>query len=197
MTTEQDTLLTRIQNWYQTNCNDEWEHRYGFSISTLDNPGWSVKIDLTETPLEHLQFEKSIDAGRFDWMNITTKDKVFKAYCDPTKLTEVLRIFLDEIIPNHADKDFQYQVYIPLTDAPIKVWRPAKTKMLTEDTLEIVHIPDLKYEDLRTRNIEDMTFEIADIFTFKTIHSVGDKIKTSLTEMFDGVALIANTGRNQ
>ena len=186
----QDTLLTRIQNWYQTNCNDDWEHSYGFSIGTLDNPGWSIKIDLSETPLENLQFDRGIDNGRFDWMTIKTKEKVFEAFCDPTKLTEVLRIFLDEIIPNHADKNFQYQVYIPLTGAPTKVWRPANAIMLTEDTLEIVNIPDLKYEDIKTRTIEDITFEKADIFTFKTNHSAGDKIKTDLTEMFDGVTLI-------
>lgn len=190
MTTEQETLLTRIQNWYQTNCNGEWEHRYGFSISTLDNPGWGIKIDLAETALSNLQFERSIENGRFDWMNIKTKDKILEAYCDPTKLTQVLKIFLDEIIPDHADANFHYQVYFPLSGTPTKVWRPAYAKMLTENTLEIVDIPELKYEDIKTKTIEEITSINEDIFTFKSIYTVGDKVKTDLTEMFDGVTLI-------
>lgn len=152
MTKEQDTLLTRIQNWYQSNCNDNWEHSYGFSITTIDNPGWSIKIDLSETSLDNLQFEMKIDNGRFDWMFIKTKDKIFEAACDPTKLNEVLRIFLDEIIPNHSDNNFHYQVYIPLTGCPTNVWRPANAKMLTEEFLEIVNFPELKYEDINEKH---------------------------------------------
>jgi hypothetical protein len=191
MTTEQDTILTRIQNWYQTNCNDDWEHSYGFSIGTVDNPGWTIKIDLSQTSLENLQFERNIDNGRFDWMFIKTNDKTFEAACDPTKLSEVLRIFLDEIIPNHSDNDFHYQVYIPLTGGPTNVWRPAYAKMLTEEFLEIVVFPELKYEDIKTKSIDDITFNKEDIFNYKMTYSVGDKIKTELTEMFDGVTLIA------
>jgi hypothetical protein len=185
-----DTLLTRLQNWYKTNCNGDWEHSWGISIGTLDNPGWTIKINLTDTPLDNLQFERTLDNGTFDWMFIKTKDKAFEAACDPTKLTEVLKIFLDEIIPNYADKDFHYQVYIPLTGAPTKVWRPVNAKMLTEESLEIVEIPDLKYEDIKTKSVDDITFKKEDIFSYNTNHSIGDKIKTDLTEMFDGVTLI-------
>lgn len=174
MATEQETLLTRIQNWYQTNCNNDWEHNYGFSIGTLDNPGWTIKIDLAETSLENLQFERTIDNGRFDWMNVITKDKTITAACDPTKLGEVLKIFLDEIIPNYSDNDFHYQVYIPLKGGPTKVWRPANAKMLTEDVLEIVNFPELKYEDIKTKSIDDITFNKEDIFNYKTTYSVGD-----------------------
>jgi hypothetical protein len=186
----QDTLLTRIQNWYKTNCNDDWEHSYGFSIDTIDNPGWTIKIDLSETPLENLQFKRNIDNGRFDWMIIETINKVIEAHGDPTKLTEVFKIFLDEIIPNYSDKNFHYRVYIPLTGAPTKIWRPANAKMLTEDTLEIFEIPELKYEDIKTKSIDDITFNKEDIYSFKTDYLVGDRIKTDLTEMFDGVTLI-------
>jgi len=186
-----NSLLERIQNWYQTNCNDNWEHSHGFSITTLDNPGWTIKIDLSATPLDKLQFERNIDNGRFDWMFIKTKNKIFEANCDQKKLTEVLKIFLDEIIPEYADKNFHYPIYIPLAGAPAKVWRPAKAKMLTEEILEIVYIPALKFEDIRAKTIYDITFKRDDIFSFKTTYSVGDKIKTELTEMFDGVSLIA------
>ena len=44
-----------LQQWYQKNCDGEWEHLYGIEIETLDNPGWHVKIDLEETSSARLQ----------------------------------------------------------------------------------------------------------------------------------------------
>lgn len=55
---------------------------------------------------------------------------------------------------------------------------------------EIIYIPALKYEDIRTKTMYDITFKTEDIFSFKTTYSVGDKIKTELTELFDGVSLM-------
>jgi len=49
-------ILQRLEKWYLDQCNDEWEHRYGVQIGTLDNPGWEVKIELTGTPFESVPF---------------------------------------------------------------------------------------------------------------------------------------------
>jgi len=51
--------IEKIQDWYKINCNDDWEHRYGYKIETLDNPGWAIKIDLTDTALNNLEFERN------------------------------------------------------------------------------------------------------------------------------------------
>ena len=187
----QDNLLARIQNWYKSHCNGDWEHRYGISIGNLDNPGWTIKIDLAETSLENLKFERTIDNGTLDWLFIKTKDNVLEASCDPNKLTTVFEIFLDEIIPNYADENFRYNIFIVMKGASANVWRPAKAKMLTEDTMEIVEIPALKYENIKIKNIKDINFSQEDITTFTTRYSVGDKVKTELVEMFDGVTLVA------
>ena len=34
-----------LDEWYQRKCNGEWEHRWGFTITTCDNPGWWAKFD--------------------------------------------------------------------------------------------------------------------------------------------------------
>lgn len=44
--------ITWLQQWYRSRCNDLWEHRYGITIQSLDNPGWLVKVDLTGPDLE-------------------------------------------------------------------------------------------------------------------------------------------------
>ena len=32
------STLTWLQAWYMSNCNGDWEHGYGVSVRTLDNP---------------------------------------------------------------------------------------------------------------------------------------------------------------
>lgn len=185
--TMQYDLLTRLQNWYKTNCNGDWEHSWGLSIGTIDNPGFTIRINLTDTSLENLEFERSIDNGDFDWIFIKVKDKVYEAHSDPTKLTVALTIFLDEIIPNYSDDKFYYQVFVPLDFKFAKVWRPVNTKMVTEQILEIVEIPKLRWEDIKTNSLDDITFSKEDILSCGTNYSVGQRITTNLTEMFDGV----------
>lgn len=186
-----ENILTRLQNWYRINCDGDWEHGYGISIETIDNPGWSVKINLLDTCLQNLQYEKSLDNGTIDWFTIKINDKVFEAFGDTDKLTTILEIFLDEIIPKYADPDFQYEVYVQLIGGPTKVWRPIKAKMVSEETLQITHMPDLTYSEIRTMSLDDLTFERDDIFKYKTNVSIGDNIKVELVETFNGVTLIA------
>jgi len=31
--------LTWLMNWYVAQCDGDWEHRFGFEIGTLENPG--------------------------------------------------------------------------------------------------------------------------------------------------------------
>jgi hypothetical protein len=54
------TILTALQNWFQRQCNREWERTYGVSIQIADNPGWWVTIDLRGTALEGKPFEPGV-----------------------------------------------------------------------------------------------------------------------------------------
>lgn len=185
------STLTRLQNWYLINCNGDWEHSYGISINTVDNPGFTIRVDLFDTCLQHLHYNKQIDNGTFDWFFIKVADKVLEASGDPTKLTTILTIFLDEIIPNYADQSFEYKVYVQLIGGPTKIWRPAKAKMISEDTLQITHLYDLNYQDILATNLHDLTFDKEDIFKYKTNIQVGDNVNVELVETFNGITLIA------
>jgi hypothetical protein len=94
--------LSEIQNWYLQHCDGDWEHGYGLHIGTLDNPGWTVEINLEETGLEDKPFmpvEKGVGAESIeddqDWYSCKVKDKKFTAACGPLHLRTVLRVFLD------------------------------------------------------------------------------------------------------
>lgn len=47
-----------IQAWYAELCNGDWEHGYGVHVETMDNPGWSLRINLSETPWREATFEE-------------------------------------------------------------------------------------------------------------------------------------------
>src|SRR5438874_308023 len=50
--------LKWLMQWYVGQCDNDWEHTYGVEIGTLDNPGWSLKVDLTDTALEGRSFDR-------------------------------------------------------------------------------------------------------------------------------------------
>jgi hypothetical protein len=93
-----DTLnnLERLQTWYHSNCNGDWEHSYGITVTTIDNPGWSVDIDLTETDLEDREFQPlRIERSQDDWVFISKTSSKFQLRCGPHNLDECLKQFCD------------------------------------------------------------------------------------------------------
>ncbi|ANI89339.1 hypothetical protein A9P82_08560 [Arachidicoccus ginsenosidimutans] len=82
--------LVIIQNWFQSNCNGDWEHDFGIKIETLDNPGWCVTIDLEDTPLENLSVNESKSLSENDWYYIYTKERQLIATGDINKIIFLL-----------------------------------------------------------------------------------------------------------
>jgi hypothetical protein len=92
-------LLKRLQNWYQSHCDGDWEHSYGVTIDTLDNPGWRVSVDLTDTLLENVQF-KSVKTGDSEskndfWIDCRKLDETYIGMGSADSLETLLTIFLD------------------------------------------------------------------------------------------------------
>lgn len=87
-------LLQWLEEWYQSQCNGDWEHCYVIKIETVDNPGWLVTIDVAETLLEDKifdEYDKCISNS--DWMFCLIRDKKFIGSGDPDKLFPILEIF--------------------------------------------------------------------------------------------------------
>ncbi|MGL5263779.1 MAG: immunity 53 family protein [Candidatus Rhabdochlamydia sp.] len=85
-----------LQQWYQSHCNGDWEHNNGIQLSTLDNPGWTLDINLKDTKLENKNFQKINDIYRSeeDWIMCTVRDtKFFDAACGVENLPTVLKVF--------------------------------------------------------------------------------------------------------
>jgi hypothetical protein len=94
-------VLQEIEAWYLSQCNGVWEHSYGVKIGTLDNPGWTIEIELTDTNLMNKAFdvhtygvhEHSADSGN-NWIHCKVEDNKFIGNGGSNKLEEILNVFL-------------------------------------------------------------------------------------------------------
>ncbi|MGL4824962.1 MAG: immunity 53 family protein [Alphaproteobacteria bacterium] len=83
-----------LENYYLSCCDGDWEHEFSVKIETLGNPGWSLEIDLEETFLEKIPFEKvHEERTENNWVICYVKDKKFCADGGPQNLRELIRIF--------------------------------------------------------------------------------------------------------
>jgi elongation factor P hydroxylase len=89
-------LIENLQKWYMINCNPTWETSFGIVLDTLDNPGWFVKINLSDTILDDHEFEPiKIDKSEHDWIFCKIKENIFDIACGPLNLKDGLQIFFD------------------------------------------------------------------------------------------------------
>lgn len=87
--------LSWVQRWYEAQCDGDWEHDYGVSIGTIDNPGWWVKIDLTGTDLEGRPFaEVSRPEPDPDWLACGITEGRWEGAGAPHMLGEILALFV-------------------------------------------------------------------------------------------------------
>jgi hypothetical protein len=92
--------LEWLMNWYSAQCDGVWEHQCGVNISTLDNPGWIVTIDLRETSLEHrahppVQHNLDNPENEEFWWSCHVDAQQWHAACGAQDLATVLGIFRD------------------------------------------------------------------------------------------------------
>lgn len=90
------SALAELQEWYASQCDGDWEHGYGIRIGTLDNPGWSLCINLEETDLADTAFvelKENYDHDT-DWLICAKHDVKFSGHGGPRQLERMIGIFL-------------------------------------------------------------------------------------------------------
>ena len=84
-----------LEDWYQKQCNGEWEHKYGILIETLDNPGWIVKIDLKGTryiELPNVEIKESYESDS-EWMVCKVVEGVYEGAGGALMLGPIIQTF--------------------------------------------------------------------------------------------------------
>ena len=90
-----DPVIEALEAWYAAQCDGEWEHSFGLVIETLDNPGFSVTIDLTGTNLANRPFSPLSDLSDASaWIQCTVENGKFKGHGGPRMLGRILSTFI-------------------------------------------------------------------------------------------------------
>jgi hypothetical protein len=94
---EQPTsVLAELSQWFASETDGDWEHTHGIEIGTLDDPGWTVSIALTDTRLSGRPFPEVGDLGPLtDWMHCRVDGETWRASCGPFMLERAIRVFLN------------------------------------------------------------------------------------------------------
>jgi immunity protein 53 of polymorphic toxin system len=89
-----NNTLEWLQNWYLSQCDSDWEHEYGVKIETLDNPGWSISIDLVGTQLENKLFTPiNHQKDEQNWLQCSVVNNQFKGAGSALNLIKIVDIF--------------------------------------------------------------------------------------------------------
>ncbi|WP_457028213.1 Imm53 family immunity protein [Kitasatospora sp. P5_F3] len=84
-----------LTSWYADQCDGDWEHEYGIRIETLDNPGWSVELDLEGTGLDGVVLDRIESTQGDSWLQAWSDGSVFHLRCGPADLGRGLATFRD------------------------------------------------------------------------------------------------------
>jgi len=91
-----NNYLEWIQEWIAENCDGDWEHAQNFTITTIDNPGWGVTVNLVGTILEGEQFATiNEEKSDKDWFCCRVVNNQFLGDGGLRNLTNMLEIFIN------------------------------------------------------------------------------------------------------
>jgi len=87
-------LIHELESFLSIQSDGEWEHGEGIQISTIDNPGWEVFVDLDETMYSDAIFDEIVDhRTENDWIVCRVRNGKFEGFGGPRNLKEVLNRF--------------------------------------------------------------------------------------------------------
>ena len=102
---EDANLLDWLEQLYLGNGDDDGAHDRGFSIQTIDNPGWLVKADLAHLNGNRALTERVVivlgdppgpengNIGGAMWLSCQIRSGQFIGAGDPTQLRAILAAF--------------------------------------------------------------------------------------------------------
>ncbi len=94
-----------LEQWFESQCDGDWEHRTAIKIINTDNPGWLVEIDISETEMEdknYSEFEEDMDTVS-DWVFCRVIDNKFQGSGGPKMLTRILDSFLKWVFKDQSN----------------------------------------------------------------------------------------------
>ncbi|MEM9340356.1 MAG: Imm53 family immunity protein [Bacteroidota bacterium] len=148
-------IIDHISKWFASQCDGDWEHESCIKINTIDNPGWSISIDIRNTSLEGLEVSHEKSTSDLDWFKASSNGLVFSAFCGVENLTDVLNFFMSDVA-TRGNSDFFYDIYHQIHDQGVKIWRPYKATLLEDNSFEIKEAPDFSPKDFKFESFDNI-----------------------------------------
>lgn len=94
-------MIDWLQNWFDAQCDGNWEHEYGIRIETIDNPGWNIEIDLPPQISHSIASQEwqLFELSDNNWIGYKINNNIFSASGDQKKLNLMILIF-KELVEN-------------------------------------------------------------------------------------------------
>jgi hypothetical protein len=98
-----DDPLARLQQWYRAHCDGDWEHARRVRIGTLDNPGWSLSVNLEDSDHSQLAMDRiDVERSPTDWYSCWLEGGVFHGAGGAGNLGDLITTFLEWTTPSQA-----------------------------------------------------------------------------------------------
>ncbi len=86
--------LEWLDNWYQRQCNGEWEHQHGMYLQPLEGWGWHLTINLEGTSAVNARPQQvRLDTTGGDWIACSIGADRFEGAGDPLRLEQIIGVF--------------------------------------------------------------------------------------------------------
>lgn len=86
--------LEWLDDWYQSQCNGEWEHQQGVRLKSLENPGWQLTIKLAGTTAVNTRPQQlRLETQNGGWLACSIAAECFEGSGDPHKLEQIIGVF--------------------------------------------------------------------------------------------------------
>ena len=98
-----DDPLSSLEAWYVGQCDGDWEHGFGVTIETLDNPGWTLKIDLSGTEWADVRMDRyEVHRSEHNWIIASIKGSKYESAGGPLNLREMISVFISFAEPHYT-----------------------------------------------------------------------------------------------
>jgi hypothetical protein len=86
--------LEWLDDWYQSQCNGDWEHRRGIRLQAIDTTGWTLTIDLAGTSAANASPQRlALDTTCGEWIDCTMSGNRFEGSGDTRKVEQIIGVF--------------------------------------------------------------------------------------------------------
>lgn len=144
----------RLIKWMIVNIDGDWEHENGVRISSQDNPGWGVEIDLSNTPLEDVAFDYEC-TEEHKWITAKVENYIFYSYCSLNAFNDVMEIFFEKLFkPQIETTSFEYEIFVQILTLNGLLWRPVYGNLTSDLNIKITRIPEFNVKDLKAESID-------------------------------------------